>query len=131
MHRKAAKPSKAKPSRETVEPPSGTPAPPMMSVKFWFGNPVPPRPYVHPERHAEAGEGRVVVNRAARQSSAGDIVIGHKNMRNMSNGLDATWSPLLLLASIPLPLPKVNGLEKPEYTSAKLPATIITVYRER
>ena len=41
MRRKAAKPNKAKPSRETVVPPSGVGTPdPMMSVKFWFG-PVP------------------------------------------------------------------------------------------
>jgi hypothetical protein len=41
LRRKAATPSKAQPSRDIVEPPSGTPAAPMMSVKFWFGNPVP------------------------------------------------------------------------------------------
>ena len=41
---KAAKESKPKPSRQTVEPPSGTLGPgtgPIWSVKFWFGNPVP------------------------------------------------------------------------------------------
>jgi len=45
FRRKAAKPNKAKPSRETVEPPSGagggTPNDLILSVKFWFGNPVP------------------------------------------------------------------------------------------
>ena len=42
MRRTAAKPSKAKPSRETVEPPSGTVVgATIWSVKFWFGNPAP------------------------------------------------------------------------------------------
>ena len=39
LRRKAAKPSKAQPSRETVEPPSGT----MINVKLWFA----PSPHVH------------------------------------------------------------------------------------
>ena len=47
LRRKAAKPNKAQPSREIVEPPSGTLGPgtgPIWSVKFWFGN---PDPHVH------------------------------------------------------------------------------------
>ena len=50
----------------------------MTSLKFWFGSPVPPRPYVGARRHAEAGEGRAIKGHAIRQCSTGDIGLWHK-----------------------------------------------------
>ena len=70
----------------------------------------PPRPFVGAGRHAEAGEGGVVIGRHVRQRIAGDVARWHRINKSASI---ATLSPLPLLLIVPKPLPKLLGPLKP------------------